>query len=229
MTGMADQRLVRDVMSEATQTIQAGQTLVAARQRMQGDMRVKSLIVVEGDRAIGLVRYNDINRDDVAGSTVADAMLADVPTAREDQPLSELTGVMTEYDIDRLPVVGADGRLVGEVQRTALTLGESHAGEAMTGREALSDAIADRDTPVYDIKADMTVLGAQGSKIGKVKEVLADNLSGSLTHLVVHTGLLFGKDKSVPADLVDHVEGDEVHLKVTKSEIDMLPDLGAEA
>ena len=77
------------------------------------------------------------------------------------------------------------------------------------------------------MKKDMSVVGAQGHKVGKVKEVMADALSGSLTHVVVHTGILFGKDKSVPVDLVDRVEGGDVYLKVDKSEIDVLPDLNA--
>src|SRR5919202_1612223 len=93
----------------------------------------------------------------------------------------------------------------------------------------LSDTQSLQATPAFDIRKDMAVVGTGGSKIGKVKEVLSDQLSGSLTHVVVHTGLIFGKDKSIPADLIDNVEGDEVCLKVDKAEIDMLPDLNASA
>ena len=228
MAEMTDQRLVRDAMTEPTETIQASHTLSAARQRMQGDTRIKSLIVLDGDRAVGMVRYNDLTREGLAGAAIADVMLPDVPVVGEHQPLAELSGVMTEYDIDRLAVVDAEGRIVGELPRTGLTLAESHASEALTTREVLSDAIANRETPVYDVKTNMSVIGAQGAKIGTVKDLMADTLTGALTHVVVHTGLLFGKDKSIPADLVDRVEGDDVHLKVNKSEIDALPDLSAD-
>lgn len=229
MAEMTDQRLVRDAMTEPTETIQASHTLSAARQRMQGDTRIKSLIVLDGDRAIGMVRYNDLNREGLAGAAIADVMLPDVPIVGEHQPLAELSGVMTEYDIDRLAVVDAEGRIVGELPRAGLTLAESHASEALTTRETLSDAIANEATPVYDVKTNMTVIGSQGSKIGTVKDLMADTLTGALTHVVVHTGLLFGKDKSIPADLVDRVEGGDVHLKISKSEIDALPDVNVDA
>ena len=225
---MAEQQCVRDVMAPPEGVVQASQTLAAARQRMMGDTRIKSLIVADGDRAVGMVRYNDLNREGLAGAAIADVMLPDVPVVGEHQPLAELSGVMTEYDIDRLAVVDAEGRIVGELPRTGLTLAESHASEALTTREVLSDAIANRETPVYDVKTNMSVIGAQGAKIGTVKDLMADTLTGALTHVVVHTGLLFGKDKSIPADLVDRVEGDDVHIKVDKSEIDALPDLSAD-
>jgi CBS domain-containing protein len=225
---MTGQTYVRDVMVPMTQAIRASQTLVAARQRMQGDTRVKSLVVVdEADRPIGAVRYNDISTAN-AGASVADVMLANVPTARADQPLADLSGVMTEYDVDRLAVVDAQGAIVGELPRNALTLAETHGTMATTG-ETLSDANAQIATPAYNVQQDMAVVGQGGEKIGKIKDVLSDSVTGALTHIVVHTGLIFGKDRSIPADLIDSVAGDEVHLKIDKSDVNMLPDLNETA
>ena len=226
---MSGQVLVRDQMAPPTETIQTGHNVIAAKQRMQADMRVKSLIVIEGDRPVGMLRYNDVNQEGALQSSIEELMVRDVPTVRAEQPLEELTGLMTQYDVDRLPVVDDSGALVGELPRAALTLGETHGTESVITEPRLSDTQSLQTTPAFDIRKDMTVVGTGGSKIGKVKEVLSDQLSGSLTHVVVHTGLLFGKDKSVPADLIDNVEGDEVCLKVDKAEIDMLPDLNAEA
>jgi CBS domain-containing protein len=226
---MTGQTYVRDVMVPMTQAIRASQTLVAARQRMQGDMRVKSLVVVdEADRPIGAVRYNDISTAAAAGASVADVMVANIPTANPDQPLADLSGVMTEYDVDRLAVVDAGGTIVGELPRSALTLAETHGTTATTG-ETLSDANAQIATPVYNVQQDMAVVGQGGEKIGKVKDVLSDSLTGALTHIVVHTGLIFGKDRSIPADLIDSVAGDEVHLKIDKSDVNMLPDINQPA
>lgn len=224
---MTGQQYVRDIMSPPTQTIMADQALAAARQRMQGEMGLKSLIVVQNNRPVGMLRYNDITNESVSGAIVADVMVGDVPTVRQDETLADVSGVMSEYDIDRLAVVDAGGALVGELPRNALTHAETVGGEAATTIERLSDAQANADTPVYDVRKDMSVVSPEGSRIGKVKEVMADSLSGSLTHVIVRTGLLFGKDKSIPSDLVDRVEGDEVYLKVDKSEVDMLPDLNA--
>jgi CBS domain-containing protein/sporulation protein YlmC with PRC-barrel domain len=221
---MSSDTYVRDVMVPMTQAIRVSQTLVAARQRMQGDMRVKSLIVVdEHDRPLGAVRYNDIS-DAEAGGMVADVMVGNIPTISPDQSLAEVSGVMSEHDIDRLAVVDSSGAIVGELPRNALTLSETHGTTASTS-EVLSQIGVDRDTPVYQVTQDMSVVGSDGGKIGKVKDVLSDSLTGALTHIVVHTGLIFGHDKSVPADLVDNVQGDEVRLKVEKSDIEALPDL----
>ena len=226
---MSGQVLVRDQMAPPSETISSGSTAMAAKQRMQADMRVKSLIVVEGDQPVGMLRYNDVNQEGALQSSIEELMVRDVPTVRAEQPLEELTGIMTQYDIDRLAVVDDSGALVGELQRAALTLGETHGSESMMTEPRLSDTQSLQATPNFDIRKDMAVVGTGGSKIGKVKEVLSDQLSGSLTHVVVHTGLIFGKDKSIPADLIDRVEGDEVALKVDKSEVDMLPDLNASA
>ena len=221
---MTGQTYVRDVMVPMTQAIRVTQTIVAARQRMQGDMRVKSLIVVDdNDRPIGAVRYNDVSTAE-AGGTVADVMTDNIPTIGADQPLEDVTGLMTEYDIDRLAVVDSSGAVVGELTRSALTLSETHGNTASTG-ESLSDATAGHDTPVYQVTQDMSVVGSDGGTIGKVRDVLSDALTGALTHIVIHTGLIFGHDKSVPADLVDSVSGDQVQLKVDKSDIEALPDL----
>ena len=226
---MSGQVLVRDQMAAPSETISTGSSPMAAKQRMQADMRVKSLIVVEGDRPIGMLRYNDVNQEGALQSSIEELMMRDIPTVRAEQPLEELTGIMTQYDIDRLPVVDDSGALVGELPRASLTLGETHGTESIITEPRLSDTQSLQATPAFDIRKDMVVVGTGGAKIGKVKEVLSDQLSGSLTHLVVHTGLIFGKDKSIPADLIDNVQGDEVCLKVDKSEVDMLPDLNASA
>lgn len=226
---MTGQTHVSDVMVEMTQAIRSSQTLVAARQRMQGDMRVKSLVVVdENDRPIGAVRYNDIHAAEVGG-TVGEVTLAGVPTVRPDQALADVSGLMTEYDVDRLAVVDESGAIVGELTRSALSHAETASAAATQTRETLSDADAGLQTPVYQVHQDMTVIGSDDNKIGKVKNVLSDSLSGSLTHIVVNTGLIFSHEHVVPADLVDSVNGDEVRLKVVKSDIEALPDPTSEA
>src|ERR687893_423321 len=121
---MSGQVLVRDQMTPPSETISSGSTAMAAKQRMQADMRVKSLIVIDGDQPVGMLRYNDVNQEGALQSSIEELMVRDIPTVRAEQPLEELTGLMTQYDIDRLAVVDDSGALVGELQRAALTLGE---------------------------------------------------------------------------------------------------------
>ena len=226
---MSGQTHVRDVMVEMTGAIRSTQTLVAARQRMRGDMRVKSLIVVdENDRPVGAVRYNDIHVAD-AGGTVGEVTVAGVPTLRAEQTLEEVSGLMTEYDVDRLAVVDDNGAIVGELTRGALSHAETEVSEAARTRQTLSDADAGRQTPIYQVHRDMTVIGSGGEKIGKVTNVLSDALSGSLTHIVVDTGLIFTHEHEIPADLITAVNDDEVRLVVAKSDVEALPGHNREA
>lgn len=221
---MTGQTQVRDVMVEMTQAIRSSQTVVAARQRMQGDMRVKSLVVVDdNDRPIGAVRYNDISTAE-AGGTVGEVTVAGVPTVSPEQSLAEVSGLMTEFDVDRLAVVDSSGAIVGELTRSALSHAERSDSSVVQSRETLSDANVGIQTPAYQIHQDMKVVGDDGGNIGKIKDVLSGAVSGSLTHVVVDTGLIFSHEHSVPADLIDSVDGDVVHLKVEKSDIEALPD-----
>jgi CBS domain-containing protein len=194
---------VREVMQPLTEFIDANQSVVVARQRMQGMESIRSLLVVdEARRLVGVVRYTDISHAD-AQLMVGEVAAADLPTAQVDQPLQELVGVMTEHNLDRLPVVDAEGIVIGELPRAMLTT-SGHAAETGTrSQPSLSDSQSGAAAPVVAVEKNMPVMGSNGDKVGTVKEVLVDALNDELTHIVVHTGWLFGKDHAVPADLID--------------------------
>src|SRR5215210_6300046 len=97
---MSGQVLVRDQMAPPSEMIQSTSSAMAAKQRMQADMRVKSLIVIEGDRPVGMLRYNDVNQEGALQSSIEELMVRDVPMVRAEQPLEELTGMMTQYDVE---------------------------------------------------------------------------------------------------------------------------------
>jgi len=214
-------------MQPLTEFIDANQSVAVARQRMQGVESIRSLLVVdEAHRLVGAIRYADISQVD-AGTTVGQAVAIDPPTAQVDQPLQELVGVMTEYGLDRLPVVDAEGIVIGELPRAMLTTAEHTATTGTRAQSSLSDGQSGETSPAVAVEKDMAVVGSSGDKIGTVKEVLVDALNDELTHIVVHTGWLFGKDHAVPADLIDGVAEGNVMLKVDKHEVSVLPDLNA--
>jgi CBS domain-containing protein len=218
---------VRDVMQPLTEFIDANQSVAVARQRMQGVEAIRSLLVVdEAHRLVGAVRYADISQAE-AGATVGQVVTLDPPTAHVDQPLQELVGVMTETGLDRLPVVDEQGIVIGELPRAMLTTAEHTTTAGTRAQRSLSDGQSGNETPTVAVEKDMAVVGASGDKIGTVKEVLVDALNDELTHIVVHTGWLFGKDHAVPADLIDGVAEGNVMLKVDKNDVSVLPDLNA--
>ncbi len=73
------------------------------------------------------------------------------------------------------------------------------------------------------IKRGMVVYAKDG-RVGHVNEVLVDPVSAYITHLVVHTGHLWGaKELIVGIDHVKSVEADGVYLKSTKAQASEFP------
>lgn len=217
---------VRDVMKPLTEFIEEHQSIAVARQRMQGVEAIRSLLVVDASgQLVGAVRYGDISSTSDAQLTVGDITMRDVPVARASQPLQELTGVMTAHNLDRLPVVDEQGVVIGELPRAMLTTSEHAAAGGSRIRSMSAATEAGAIVSPVEVEREMGVVGQGGEKIGTVKEVLVDGLNSELTHIIVHTGWLFGKDHAVPGDLIDRVEDGNVLLKVGKDEIAVLPDL----
>jgi hypothetical protein len=65
------------------------------------------------------------------------------------------------------------------------------------------------------------VVSADGDDLGKVEEVLGDTVTDIFDGLAVSTSLL-GKPAYVPAELVDSIDTDAVHLTISQSEVDRL-------
>lgn len=213
---------VRDVMQPLTEFIEAGQSVAMARQRMQGVEAIRSLLVLDGNgQLMGAVRFADLHQAADASTTVGEVAIGDVPVANVNQPLPELVGVMTQTGLDRLPVVDEQGVVIGELPRAALT-GSEHAAESGS---RMAPSASGEVASGLAVERDMNVVGQSGEKIGTVKEVLVDSLNSELTHIVVHTGWLFGKDHAVPADLIDGVSDGNVQLKIDKHDVSVLPDL----
>lgn len=67
------------------------------------------------------------------------------------------------------------------------------------------------------------VVTADGEELGKVDQVLGDEVADIFDGLAVATGLL-GKPKYVPAELVSSIDTSAVRLSISKSEADRLSD-----
>ena len=94
------------------QTIREGLALLARH-------NIGALIVVEGDRPVGILSERDIvrevaRREDVVARTGAELMTRDVITGQPQDDLQSVAHTMTEKRVRHLPVVD-QGRLVGVV------------------------------------------------------------------------------------------------------------------
>jgi len=115
----------RDLCSPQVVTVEPAASLREAALAMRNE-HIGALIVVEKKegvtRPVGILTDRDIVVAVVAvpgarpeGIRVGDAMSADLATARADDGLFEIVQRMSERAVRRLPVVGADGGLVGIV------------------------------------------------------------------------------------------------------------------
>jgi CBS domain-containing protein len=136
---MAQEQLIRDVMTSPAVGVPETTSLVeAARQMRFAD--IGDVIVVDGDRVQGIVTDRDIviralaeDRDPTT-TTVGDIASRDTVMVEPQQPASEAVQLMRDRALRRLPVC-EDGHLVGVV-----TLG--NLAEARDPESALADISA---------------------------------------------------------------------------------------
>jgi hypothetical protein len=69
------------------------------------------------------------------------------------------------------------------------------------------------------------VLTADGEELGTVKEVLGDNVADIFGGLLVTTGALGFDENYVPAELVESIDTDAVHLTIPAAESGRLQEL----
>jgi predicted transcriptional regulator len=195
---------------------------MVAKRRMESQT-ARSLVVVEDDRPIGLVQWRGINQID-GNATVRDVMLTEYPLLRAGMSVDEVREYLTgmTVDLDQVPVVDANGVLIGEASRSAITKSET----ATTGatQPAVSGPEQDRDVPTLRLEQGMTVMGDAGHKLGTIEEV---DLSpeGNIAHFTVKHGLLSKHFKRLPADVINTVDGDTVTVNLDSLEFKMLADI----
>jgi CBS domain-containing protein len=136
------QRLISQVIEQQEIATVAPTSSVIEAVRTMKQRRIGALMVVEGDRLVGILTERDVvfrvvaEERDVATTQVADVMTANPESIRPDKPFGHALHVMYEGGFRHVPVVDADGRAVGMVSaRDALDLEEHEFGEALKQRE----------------------------------------------------------------------------------------------
>jgi uncharacterized protein YrrD len=86
------------------------------------------------------------------------------------------------------------------------------------------------DEPEEDLPPDNVDLGPNTDVIcldgpaGTVDRVITEGESDRVTHLIVHRGTLFAKERVVPVTLIDRVTDAGVFLTISAEELDNLPE-----
>lgn len=204
---------------------------------MAVDMRVPSMVVLrrleqEGNhtaiitdegKPIGLINLAAAREEASEDKLVGQLTVEPLPMVLPDTATVDDAIRMNTANVDRVPVVNADGVLVGELPRTKIAAsGLSQGDEVPIVAERLGTEMP------MTVTAGQSVVGSDGGHIGTVKDVVVEVNTGRVGHIVVEEGKIFKKDRKVPVDLIDPVPGDNnVHLKVDKADVDRLGDVSA--
>ena len=143
-----DDLTVEDLMSVALLIAHPGDSVYRARLRMRyADIR--HLPVVDDEqRLVGIVSDRDVLRRKGKGTLrLRDVMTRHVVAVKADDAASTAAELMLEHRIGALPVVGADGNLLGLVTETdflrALVRTHAHRVDAIDGEPVLTYRLPD--------------------------------------------------------------------------------------
>lgn len=219
---------IGDMMTQSIDTISPDETVTVAKRRMESQTS-RSLIVVDANRPVGIIQWRGLARRE-GNEMVRDVMLTEFPVLRAgmtvDEVRSYLSGV--DVDLDHLPVVDESGMLLGEVPRGMITKSETATNAATESVVAGPEADPTRDSqPRVHLEQGMKVIGASGKNLGSI-DLVDLNSEGHIGHFTVKYGMLGRHSKRLPADVINRIEGNEVHLSLDQMEFKMLADVGEE-
>jgi CBS domain-containing protein len=115
----------------------ASQTTVRAAQQIMHDYHIRHLPVVDGSKLVGIISSGDIRRAAPSSATslsvwemhylwekitVGEVMTRPLITVMPDTSMLEAVRLLYEYRFNSLPVMDADGKLVGIVTEVDLYL-----------------------------------------------------------------------------------------------------------
>ncbi len=120
-------RLVKEYMSRPVWTVESSATMAKAAKLMRKH-RIGSLVIVEGDKPIGIITERDIAYKVVADelgldTKVSEAMTTDLKTVVGETGLRDAAKLMASHLIRRLPVLD-DGKLMGIITIDDIMRGE---------------------------------------------------------------------------------------------------------
>ena len=141
-------------MTEATVTDASDDTLAEASAKMWRQ-QTGSLLVMEGNRLVGIVTERDVLRTvgeghDPKSVSLRDAMTSDVVTVKSDLSVREAAQIMFDKWFRHLPVVDNDGDVVGIVSLRDLNglvaqgMEEPDTLEHLTGHKLVRDRRLER-------------------------------------------------------------------------------------
>lgn len=132
--------LARELMTHGVECVSPDEKLREVAVKMR-DMDVGSFPVCDGGRLTGMVTDRDIaircvaNGADPSRTTVREAMSEELIFCFEDQSVDEVSQLMRQHQVRRLPVLDVDKNMIGiiAVADLALTASDEDTADAVEG------------------------------------------------------------------------------------------------
>lgn len=230
---MVDESHISEMMQPEVNVVAVSDPVRMARRRMESEA-LRSLLVVDGDRPVGVIQWVDLLRDERTeardDAPVGDLMVREFPILTTSMTVPEARQQLGDVNVDILPVVDESGMLVGQVRRQMIaqhteTVDDAHGSQEPMGAAATdTGGVRGLDANAPMLTSGMTVDGDDGKKLGEVDQILVDP-NGHVTGFTVTHGLISKKHKRVPFDIVDRIEGDTVYTRIGGTEFKMLADI----
>lgn len=137
---------IREMMTKGTYAVKPQTPVIEAA----GLMRLHDIgmvPVLDNGRVVGMLTDRDIvlqvvaDGDDPRTTTVGEVMSQGSVTVQEEQSIDEAVELMEKYQVRRLPVLAADGKLIGIVSLGDLAV-DVHAGLSGKVLKEVSDPAA---------------------------------------------------------------------------------------
>jgi CBS domain-containing protein len=216
------------MLTPSIDTISPDETVTVAKRRMESQTS-RSLIVVDDNRPVGVIQWRGLARHE-GNEMVRDVMQTEFPILRAGMSVEDVRSYLSgvDVDLDHLPVVDESGMLLGEVPRGMITKGETATNVATESVVAGPAAETTRAAELQiRLEQGMKVVGASGKNLGTV-DLVDLSAEGHIAHFTVKHGFLGRNSKRLPADVINRVEGNEVHVHLDSPEFKMLADVGEE-
>jgi IMP dehydrogenase len=112
--------LTKDVMLKQVYTIYPEDKIALARLRMLRN-GIGALPVVDEDNIlVGIITLRDTDFVGAYGLSVGEMMTTDVIWGVESNSMSEIVNLMLEENVERLPIIDKEGKLVGLITQTVI-------------------------------------------------------------------------------------------------------------
>jgi CBS domain-containing protein len=212
---------LRDLFAADIDSIDRSEPVSHAKRRMDTN-ESRSLLVVDGDQLVGIVKRNDLLKLDGVDQErpVGDFMDPNVPKVTEDHTVEQAHASLGgDINIEQVPVLDHDGNLIGVVNRGDLTAESTAPGGSTDDGTAAASRLP--------LEEGMDVKDSEGSKLGSLAQ--ADfTASGEVEFILVEHGMIFKNQKRLPGDVVRGVEDGDLVLAISSTEFGMIKDIGEE-